>query len=61
MTGRPFAARARQLCTETDEHHARVWFCETCHLIERRLTPITDVLGDLLDDPTLRITVWQKT
>ncbi|MCV7255669.1 hypothetical protein H7J86_26240 [Mycobacterium hackensackense] len=56
MTGRPFAAQARRLCPESDEHHARVWFCETCRLLEMRLTPITTIMRDLLDDDALRIT-----
>lgn len=52
---RPFAARARALCSESDEHHDQVWFCTTCHLLEQRLT--TDVLADLLDDANLVITM----
>lgn len=56
MTSRPYAADARRLCPESDEHHDHVWFCQTCRLIEMRLTPITDLVGDLLADTDLRIT-----
>lgn len=54
---RPFAARARELCSESDEHHDQVWFCTTCHLLEQRLTPITDALAGVLEDANLSITV----
>ena len=54
---RPFAARARELCSESDEHHDQVWFCTTCHLLEQRLTPITDALAGVLEDANLTITV----
>lgn len=56
-THRPFAAQARRLCPESAEHHDRVWFCQHCRLLEMRLTPITDVIGDLLDDAGLTITI----
>ncbi len=54
---RPFAARARELCPESDEHHLRVWSCMTCQMLERRMMPISDVLADALDDADLSITV----
>ncbi|WP_301119609.1 hypothetical protein [Mycolicibacterium fortuitum] len=54
---RPFAARARELCSESDEHHDQVWFCTTCRLLEQRLTPISDVLADALKDAALSVTV----
>lgn len=60
MPGRPFAAQARELCPESDEHHAAVWFCQTCRLLEMRLTPITDVLGDLLKDAELTVTYHRE-
>ncbi|RIT58862.1 hypothetical protein D2E90_20780 [Mycobacteroides abscessus] len=49
--------RARQLRSESDEHHARVWFCMTCKMLEHRLMPVTDVLAALLNDAGLSITV----
>lgn len=52
---RPFAAQARTLCPESDEHHARVWFCTTCRMIETRLTPLHMLPGmaELLADANL--------
>lgn len=49
--------RARQLCSESDEHHDRVWFCMTCKAIESRLMPVADVLAPLLKDAGLSITL----
>lgn len=56
---RPFAAQARQLCPESDEHHAKVWFCRTCRMLESRLTPLHDIPGmaEVLTDANLSITV----
>lgn len=34
--------RARELCWESDEHHARVWFCMSCHALAQRLRPMWD-------------------
>lgn len=55
MTDRPFAAQARQMCPESDDHHDRVWFCLTCRALESRLTPITEALKDVLADADLTI------
>lgn len=52
---RPFAERARELCSESDEHHDRVWFCQTCRMLEQRLTPIADALREVLDDADLTV------
>lgn len=49
------ATQARQLCPESDEHHDTVWFCMTCKGLESRLTPISEVLHDVLDDAALTI------
>lgn len=49
--------RARQLCSESDEHHERVWFCMTCKMLEQRLMPISDVLASVLEDAGPAITV----
>jgi hypothetical protein len=49
------AAQARSLCPESDEHHDRVWFCMTCKMLERRLTPISEVLRDVLWDSDLSV------
>jgi hypothetical protein len=55
---RPFAAQARQLCRESDEHHEKVWFCETCRMLEQRLTPIHMLPGiaEIMDDADITIT-----
>lgn len=50
--------RARQLCSESDEHHARVWFCMTCKMLEQRLMPISEVLADLLADAEVTVESW---
>lgn len=56
-----FAARARELCPESDEHHDRVIFCTTCHLIARRLQPVHETLRDVLDDAGLTIQFdWRR-
>lgn len=60
MPGRPFAAQARQLCPESEEHHAKVWCCETCSLLEMRLTPVTHLIGDLLEDVDLHVTYHRE-
>lgn len=52
LSGR-FSAQSRELCPESDEHHANVWFCLTCRLIEQRLQPITKALKGVLDDADL--------
>lgn len=49
--------RARELCSESDEHHARVWFCMTCKMLEQRLMPLSEVLASVLEDAGLAITV----
>lgn len=51
--------RARQLCSESDEHHDRVWFCMTCKMLEQRLMPIDAVLASALGDADLTITLWR--
>jgi hypothetical protein len=43
------------MCPESDEHHDGVWFCQTCRALESRLTPITEVLKDVLADADLTI------
>lgn len=50
-----FAAQARNLCPESDEHHDRVWFCMTCYALRKRLEPISDVLRDVLHDAQLTL------
>lgn len=45
VNDRPYAAQARQMCPETDEHHDRVWFCLTCRGLETRLTPVSEFLA----------------
>jgi hypothetical protein len=54
---RPFAKRARELCPESDEHHDQVWFCMTCRMLELRLTPVTTLLADVLEDADLTLTI----
>lgn len=57
MGDRPFAAQARGLCPESVEHHDGVWFCQTCRMIEWRLTPVTELLRTMLDDDVLSVNV----
>lgn len=54
---RPHAETARQRCPESAEHHAQVWFCTTCRLIEARFTPIfdTETLRQLLFDSDVEV------
>lgn len=56
---RPYAAAARDLCTE---NHDEVWFCSMCRLLERRLTPIHEIpaFRELLADADLTITVTRE-
>lgn len=55
---RPFAKQARRLCLESDEHHDRVVFCNSCRMLEQRLTPMHMLPGmaELLADATLTLT-----
>ncbi|OHT87131.1 hypothetical protein BKG68_12600 [Mycobacteroides saopaulense] len=58
-TPEAIAARARELCSESEEHHAKTWFCMTCKLLEQRLTPTYDVLAPLLNDVgAVHLTRW---
>lgn len=50
VNDRPYAAQARQMCPESDEHHDRVWFCLTCRGLETRLTPVSEFLAELLSE-----------
>ncbi len=51
--------QAREHCSESDEHHARVWFCMTCKALEQRLMPVDAVLASVLADADLTITLWR--
>jgi hypothetical protein len=55
-----FAAQARSLCPESDEHHDRVWFCLTCRMLEQRIQPVSEVLRDVLADADLTLQVNWK-
>lgn len=55
-----FAAQARSRCPESPEQHDRVWFCLTCRLLELRLTPVSEVLRDVLADADLTLQVNWK-
>lgn len=41
--------QARELCSESDEHHDRVWLCMTCKALEFRLMPIGELLKGITD------------
>ncbi len=59
---RPYAKAARDLCPESDEHHAKTWFCTTCRMLESRLTPLHEIPGmaEALADADVSITVdWR--
>ena len=47
--------QARQLCSESDEHHDKVWFCMTCKMLEQRLMPISGALKALLEEADLTV------
>lgn len=54
--------RTRQLCSESDEHHERVWFCMTCKALEQRLAPVSETLAELLQSADLSVTItrWPR-
>lgn len=54
--------RTRQLCSESDEHHERVWFCMTCMALEQRLAPVSETLAELLQSADLSVTItrWPR-
>jgi hypothetical protein len=55
MAMKGLAQHARLLCPESDDHHIRVPTCAICKAIEQRLTPVTEVLADVLIDANLTV------
>lgn len=49
----PISHQARQLCSESDEHHDRVWFCMTCKTLEQRLMPVPVPRAEIPSTPQL--------
>ncbi|SHX32226.1 Uncharacterised protein [Mycobacteroides abscessus subsp. bolletii] len=41
--------QARELCSESDEHHDRVWFCMTCKALELRLASVSEFVKGITD------------
>lgn len=54
------AAQARSLCSESDEHHERVWFCMTCMALRERLKPINEAITKALLESDISVDIKVK-